>query len=114
MKTQADLDKGHSDLITRLNNVTFLADGRPDPIELNEIRIIWDHECEEEAQIMREDDYPYLHAHMLAHIIISKYFLRIDSDVSNTFLVVNLITEIAHHIETYDQQFLDYLKNRNK
>jgi hemerythrin len=114
MKTQADLDKSHLDLITRLNNLAFLDDGRPDPIELNEVRIVWDHECEEEVQLMSEAEFPYLHAHMLAHIIISKYFLRIDSESSNAFLIVNLITEIAHHIETYDQQFLDYLKTRNK
>lgn len=114
MKTQADLDKSHQYLITRLNNLPFLPDGTPVLKELNEIRATWDHECEEEVLIMREADYPYLHAHMLAHIIISKYFLRIDSNIANTFLVVNLITEIAHHIETYDQQFLDYLKTRNK
>ena len=113
MKKFYELNATQQSIITGLNNLTFDKDGKADPVVINEIRIVFEEHCIAEEVAMREVDYPFLYAHILAHSIASKYFMRVGI-ADSKYLASDLINDILLHINTYDQQFSVYLKESHK
>ena len=113
MKKFNELNATQQCIITGLNNLTFDKHKRLDSVAINQLRIVFEEHCIAEEAAMKEVDYPFTCAHILAHSIASKYFMRI-SDPDSRYLISDLIAEIMLHINTYDQQFSDYLKENHK
>lgn len=109
IRTFAELTREHEAVITQLNNLQKTSNGTFDQIELSQLQVDFKNHCIHEEELMKDLDYPFLCAHVLAHTIVSKFFIRLSHD-SGPYLVSNLIADIMNHINTYDKQFDEFYR----
>lgn len=110
--TYEDLCSAHKSLIDQLNNLQSGPDGTLSSAAISNLQTDFRQHCMDEEAAMFAVDYPYLHAHILAHSIAAKYFLRL-SLVGGRYLVSDLIADILEHTNTYDAQFVEFCAQRS-
>ena len=108
------LDVEHQKIIDQLYNLSVNASGSFSSAQIAVLQTDFRLHCRHEEEAMIAVDYPYIHAHILAHTIAAKYFLRLThySSAGTSYLVSDLIADILEHINTYDAQFVDYCNSR--
>ena len=58
---------------------------------------------------MREVEYPYIHAHIVAHTIEGKNFLRLSLS-QEKYSIYSLLNDVYEHMNTYDKQFASFIQ----
>lgn len=103
----------HRNLIDQLNNLTVAKDGLFSSAQVAVLQTDFRVYCRHEEEAMSAANYPYVYAHILAHTIAAKYFLRLLMS-DGGYLASDLIADIVEHINTYDAQFIDYCEALSK
>lgn len=107
MITYEMLDVEHREIIDQLNNLAVNASGSFSTAQIAMLQTDFRLHCQHEEEAMATVDYPYIHAHILAHTIAAKYFLRLTHE-DGSYLASHLIADILEHVNTYDAQFAEY------
>ena len=61
----------------------------------------------DEEKLMEELGFPYISAHILAHTIASKNFIRL-MQLPTKYQITDLIADLNIHVNTYDKQFFKF------
>jgi hemerythrin len=107
--TYSDLNASQREIVDQLNNLKCGANGKSlSSSEVSCVQSLFREYCLIEEKLMVSVDYPFIHAHILAHTIVGKYFLRLVLE-KDLYLASDLIADILEHIDTYDAQFNEFL-----